>query len=264
MHSIKETYLSLFKNRELIWEMAKRDMKGMNKGAFLGYFWLVLGPLIQVGVYVFIVSFIFGSRLGENSGPFDYAVYVLSGMIPWQIVTRSLQEAPMQLRERMEMIKQVIYPIETLPFTSLIASSMGALVSFLIFFGLNLYSGSLEWSYLLMPIPLALLVLFILGVSWAFSIIGVFFKDLREIVSVGLNLLVYVSPVVATEAMLGAERWQYILLNPLSHIVICFRDIYYAQFHPLSWAVFAAMALAAFLLGGWIITRTKLMINEYI
>ncbi len=261
---MKQIIASFYRNRRLILEMAKRDLKMINKGAFLGYIWLILGPLIQTGAYVIIVSFIFGTSLGGNSGPMDYALYVLGGMIPWQIITKSLAEAPSQIRERMELVKQVIYPIETLPMTSMIVGSFGAAVSFLIFMGVSLFSGTLTWGILLLPVPVVFLVFFLMGVSWIFSIVGIFFKDLREMVMIVLGLMVYLSPVVASPEMVGERIWQLILLNPLSHIVICFRSVYYLEFAIVSWAVFSFMSLATFMLGAWVINRTKLLINQYI
>ncbi len=251
-------------NRELIWEMAIRDLKMINKGAFLGYIWIFLGPLIQTAAYVVIVSFVFRTRLGAESGPLDYSLYVLGGMVPWQIITKSLAEAPTQIRDRMELVKQVIYPIETLPLTSLIVSSFGSLMTMAIFLVLSLVNGTATLGFLLLPLPVFLLVAMVLGISWVFSVVGVFFKDLREMVVILIGLLVYLSPVIASPEIVGERMWRFILLNPLSHIIICFRDVYYLQFHPLSWAVFALMAAACFFLGNWVINRTKILINQYI
>ena len=198
--------LAIVQNRELIWEMALRDLKGLNKGSFLGYSWLVISPMIQVAAYVIIVSFVFRARLNGSAGPLDYALYVLSGMIPWQIVTRSIQESPSLIRERMDIVKQVIYPIETLPLNSLLTSSFGSFVSFFLFLVLSAIEGKLHWSYFLLPFPSFLLLFFVVGLSWIFSIAGVIFKDLREIVGVTLGLLVYLSPVVLSESMVG-ERY---------------------------------------------------------
>lgn len=255
---------SIIVNRQLVIEMAKRDLKMINKGAFLGYFWLVLSPLVQTGAYVLIVSFIFGTRNDSVSGPMDYALYVLGGMIPWQIMTKALAEAPTQLYSRMELVKQVIYPIETLPMTSLIVSSFGTLVSFFIFFILSVLTGGATWGILLIPVPFLFLLLFILGVSWIFSIVGVFFKDLREMVTIILGLLVYLSPVVASPSIVGDRVWSYMLLNPLSHIVICFRDIYYCEFSPLSWFVFVGISIFSFIIGSLSISKAKMIINQYV
>jgi lipopolysaccharide transport system permease protein len=261
---LTRTIVPIIRHRELVWEMALRDLKSLNKGAFLGYIWLGLSPLIQVAAYVLIVSFLFKSRLGDRGGPFDYALYVLSGMIPWQIIAKSVQEAPSLIREKMELVKQVIYPIETLPLTSLIVSSFGSFVSLVLFLILTLVFGSLHWTFLLLPFPLLLLVAFVLGISWIFSIIGVLIKDLREIVTVLLSLLIYFTPVVVNREMVGERIWGYILWNPLSHAIICFRDVFEGRIHLESWGLFTVMSLLLFLIGDWVIDRTKLFINEYI
>jgi lipopolysaccharide transport system permease protein len=259
-----KTLYSIFENRELIWEMAIRELKESTKGAFLGLIWISLSPLIQVAVYVVVVSLVFKSRLGESSGHFDYAIYVLSGMVPWQLMNKSLTEAPSLIRSRMELVKQVIYPIETIPISTLIISSVGSMVAFCIFLVLSTISLNITWTFLLLPVPCFLLGLFLVGVGWIFSIAGILIKDLREIVSVVLGLMVYVSPVVVSEEMIGGTIWKIILCNPLAHVVICFRDIYNAGFHPFSWLVFVAMSIIAFVLGGLVITKTKILINEYI
>jgi len=260
----KKHIFCLFRNREFIWEMSLRDLKTLNKGSFLGYFWLILSPLIQVSAYVFIVSFVFQKRMSDNSDTFQYAIYVLSGMIPWQVLTRSLQQSPVLIRQRMELIKQIIYPIETLPINNLIVSSIGLFSSFFVFLILSVYSHNITWTWILLPVPFSLLVLFIIGASWAFSIIGVIIKDLREIVTVILGLLVYISPVIASENLVGAKIWKIIQLNPLTHIVVCFRDVFYATFHVVSWVVFIILSVSSFFIGGLIISKTKTLINEYI
>lgn len=260
---MRSIVLSIIRNREMALEMARRDLKALNKGSFLGYAWLVISPLVQVAAYIVIVSFFTRSK-NPDSGLFDYALYVLSGMIPWQIMTKSLQEAPTLVRERIELVKQVIYPIETLPLTSLIVGCFGSIITFAIFLALSIINGSIVWTYLFLPIPLFFLVIFVLGIDWIFSIVGVVIKDLKEFVIVALGLIVYLSPVVANEAMVGSQLWFYITLNPLSHIIICFRDVFWATFHPWSWIIFMMMSGVAFIVGGWMTAKTKLLINEYI
>jgi lipopolysaccharide transport system permease protein len=260
----KSTILSITDNRELLWEVAIRDLRGKNRGAILGFAWSVLSPFIQVVAYVAIVSFVFRARLGETAGRFDYAVYVLSGMIPWQILTLSIQQAPTLIRNNTELVKQVIYPIQTLPLTSMITNSFGSVVSFLVFLLLSLFSGSFRLTFFLLPIPLILVVLLVLGLSWIFSIAGILIKDLKEMVTVVMSVLVYFSPVVASEEITGAKVWKIIRLNPLSHVVICFRDVFQATFHLESWVVFVTAGLGLFIIGAMVITKTRLLINEYV
>jgi lipopolysaccharide transport system permease protein len=262
--TVRDLLGSIVRNRELTVEMAKRDLKGAGKGAILGHAWLVINPLLQTAGYVVIVSYVFRARIGEASGPLDYALYVLAGMVPWHAMSRSLQEAASLIRDRMELVKQVIYPIETLPLTSMLVSSVGSLVVLGLLIALAALSGALHPAILLLPLPLALLVLFLLGASWILSIAGVLLKDLREVVAIVLGLLVYFSPVVLHEAIVGERLWRIVMLNPLAHVVVCFRDVFQGELHLQSWAIFAAMTALTLAAGAWVMRRAKVLINEYL
>ena len=116
----------------------------------------------------------------------------------------------------------------------------------------------------LLPNPLLFLLLFILGINWIFSIAGVILKDLKEIVTVIMALLVYFSPVIVNDSMVGETIWNWILLNPLSHIIISFRDVFWGTFHFWSWVIFLGMSVVIFICGDLLITKAKGLINEYI
>jgi lipopolysaccharide transport system permease protein len=264
MSAVAAVSRSLIANWPFARAMAARDLKGLNKGAVLGYAWLILRPLIQVAAYVVIVSYVFGARLGPTAGPLDYALYVLSGLVAWQAVQRTLEEAPSLIRDRMEILKQVIYPVETLPLTTMLASALGPCVALIVYLVLALASGQLPVTALLLPAPIALLVLLMLGLSYLFMIAGVLLKDLREVVSVLLGLMIYFSPVLASKEMVGERIWALMMLNPLAHVVICFRDVLRAEFHATSWIVFALFTSITFAIGAALINRTKLTINEYL
>lgn len=258
------TLRSLAKNWPFALAMAERELKGLNKGAVFGIGWLVVRPLIQVGAYVGIVTYVFGARLGPDSGPFDYALFVLPGMFVWQIMQRALENSTSLIRDRIDTLKQVVYPVETLPVSAALVGLIGPAIVLAIYVVLAAILGRLPWTAVLLPLPFALLIALMLGVTWIFMVAGVILKDLREIVSVLMNLAIYVSPVLLSKTMVPAALWEIVLLNPLSHPVLAFRDVLQGEFHPVSWGIFAVMALASFTVGAWVITRTKVMINEYI
>src|SRR6266849_3210003 len=109
MGYLAETVRSMVKNREFIRETVLHEFRTRNRGSALGCLWLVLRPLVETAAYVAVISLLLRAALPSTGGTFDYAVYVLSGMIPWQILTKTLAEAPSLIRERMDMVKQVIY-----------------------------------------------------------------------------------------------------------------------------------------------------------
>lgn len=256
--------LGLIRHRELIREMAIRDAKGVNKGSALGNGWLVLRPLIQSVAYVVIVSFVFQSRLSPDSQIFDYAMFVLCGMVPWQMLVQALVTAPSLVRNHADLVKQVVYPIETLPLRNLVVGSFSSFVSLSIYFVLATFTGGLHWSITLIPIPLIMLALFVVGVSWILMVLGAFFQDFREIIGASMNLLIFVSPVIIAESMVSAKVWFCIQMNPLSHIVICFRDTFNGEFHWMSWLIFSAMTVVMLAIGSSLLNRYRLRINDYI
>lgn len=252
----------IWRHKDLAWEMAKRDLLMMNKGALLGWAWIALLPLVQTLLYVVIVTFVFGSKMPGTSGVFGYVTYVLGGMVAWQLLSRGLTQAPSLLRERMDVIKQVVYPIETIPLTAMLVSSMSAVVVLILYLGLAAWDGALRWTTLLFPLPLALTFLFLIGVSWTLSVVGVVLKDLRELVTVVLSAGVFLSPVTLHPSMLSEKLWALVMLNPLTHFVIIFRDVLQGEFHADSWLIAAALTGLALWAGDWVIQRARLAINQ--
>ena len=256
--------VGLIRNRELIREMAVCDAMGINKGTVLGNVWLLLRPLIQTTAYVVIVSFVFQSRLGADSGPFDYALFVLSGMVPWQLTVQTIVTAPSLVRNHAELVKQVVYPVETLPLRNIVVGSFSSLVSLSVYTVIAAAIGELNWTILLIPIPLVMLILFLIGISWIFMVVGAFIQDFREVIGASMNLLIFLSPVIVCQSMVSPRMWGYILCNPLSHVVLCFRDVYEGRIHPLSWCLFLAMTCFVVLLGGWMVNKSRLRMNDYL
>jgi lipopolysaccharide transport system permease protein len=264
MANFLATMSVVVRQRELVLAMAQRDLKGFGRGAVLGSLWLVISPLLQVAAYVGLVGFVFGRSSDPNGDRWDYVLYVLSGMAVWQVCARTLQEATTLIRDRMELVKQVIYPIETLPVTTLLVSGVGGAVTLCIFVVVAAATGRLGAHILLLPVPLLLLAALLVGASWFLAVAGVLLKDLRDIVGLVLGLMVLASPVVLSPTMVSELVWGFVMLNPLAHVVVAFRDVLQGGFHPVSWIVFAVLALGSLLLGALVISRMKLLINEYI
>jgi lipopolysaccharide transport system permease protein len=254
---------AIWANRELAWEMGRRELLVLSKGAVLGIAWQVIRPFLQVLSYVLVVSVIFGVHAGpSNGGPFSYALYVLSGMVPWQLLTTGLQDAPSLIRSRIDLLRQIVYPLEILPLTSLIVAAVGPAVTLLVYLAIAAGTGQLHWSILLLPIPILLLVAMLVGCAWVLMVVGTLLVDLREIVGVFLGILVYMSPVVLSADSVPAPIWRILQFNPLFHVVVCFRDVFSADFHLISWAVFVGSSVAALLVGSAVVLGAKRMFAE--
>lgn len=263
LYVVRAIARSLWTNRWLAWEMAKRELGVTTKGTVLGLGWLVLRPAIQACGYVVVVAFIFSVRLGPSASHFTYVLYVLCGMAPWQLSTQVLQDSPSLIRTRIDLLKQVVYPLEILPITAIVIASVGPSILLAIYVVLGALSGELHWTIIFLPIPTAILLVMLLSSAWVLMVVGLVFVDLREIMGVIFGLIVYMSPVVLAQSMVSSRIWQVIQINPLSHIVICFRDVFEGQLHLLSWGIFSGMAAVSMVLGIVALTGAKGIFSEY-
>jgi lipopolysaccharide transport system permease protein len=240
------------------------ELRSRHQGSVLGPLWLVLRPFVHVLVYVSLTSFLFQAALAKTGGVFAYVLAVLPALMIWQIVSRCLEESSSIVRDRMEILKQVAYPIETLPTSCIVSSMIGPLVGLSVWALLALFTGNLHLSILALPLAFALLAAFLVGACWLCMLVGAVFKDIREILGLLMGVGIYATPALLTEQMVSPAFWKIILLNPLSHTIIPFRDVFTGQFHPISWLIFSAMAFTAFTLGAIAIHKAKTVINEYL
>lgn len=260
-----EQFRSMYQHRQLILVMLMRELKGTHQGMVLGRAWIVIRPLFRLAVYILIAGILTGGRVAGGLSGLDYALYVLSGMIPWTILVLAMEDAPSQIVSRQEVLKQIIYPLETIPLSSIGVSAAGALLMLAGYVVIAAIAGVLPWSALLLPVPLLVLVIGLIGCSWILSVAGVVLKDIKEVIGLSMGVLVYLSPVFLTEAGTNEQLWQIIQMNPLSHVVICFRDVLTGDaVHPWSWVIFLGSALMSAFAGALVINRAKLAIREYI
>jgi lipopolysaccharide transport system permease protein len=253
---------SVWRHRQFALAMAVRDLKGSHRGSVLGMAWLVIRPAVVIAAYLFIVLKVFRVSLPEFDTTAQYLVHVLSGMVAWVGLQRCFEEAPVLVRDRMEVLKQITYPVETLPFSAVVPALIPSAVVLLALVALLAVEGRFPANAAAFPLALALLAGFMTGASWVLMIAGAVLRDLKEIIAVLMGLAVYASPIFFTERMVGPRVWTVIEANPLSHIVFCFQDVFTGTAHPWSWTLFALMAAGLLVLGAWLTGKVKLVLAE--
>jgi lipopolysaccharide transport system permease protein len=256
-----ESLSLLYRHRVLTWELAKREVRDRHVGSVLGLLWVVLHPLVQLGVYAVVFTQIFKVKFGRTPElPFGYTTYIFAGLLPWLAVSESVSRSSVALRANASLVKQVVFPIEVLPIKSTLAVFVGHGVALALAAVFTLASeGRLPWTYVMLPLLLVMELVLLSGIGWAIAAVGAYFRDLKEFVQVFLFLGVYSVPAFYPEAWVPpALRWP-ILLNPFSHLVYVFQDVmYYGRFqHPWSWLVTATFAAAAFYLGFRLFRKLK-------
>lgn len=187
----------------------------------LGGVWTVLNPLLMLAVYTFVFTTVFRARWGmegETNGAF--ALLLFSGLIQFAIFSECVSRAPTLLLENVSYIKKVVFPLEILPLVGLVGALFNAAISLaiLVLFHLAVL-GPMPATALLFPLVLLPLCLLTLGLSWFLSSTGLFLRDIRQVVTVGVTVLMFLSPIFYPLTALPENFRFFLGFNPLTPIL---------------------------------------------
>jgi lipopolysaccharide transport system permease protein len=220
--SLVELARSLWRNRYLTLQLARRDVIGRYRGSVMGLAWSFFHPLLMLTVYTFVFSVVFKTKWGvsNQSGQVAFAVVLFVGMIVHGLLAEVLNRAPSLILQNTNYVKRVIFPLEILPLTSLISTLFHTLINVaVLLLAIVVLNGQLHWTVLFLPLVLLPLIVFTLGVAWFLVAIGVYVRDVGQVMGVLTTILLFVSPVFFPLSAIPAAFQKFILLNPLTFII---------------------------------------------
>jgi lipopolysaccharide transport system permease protein len=224
------------RNRELLWELVKRDFIGRYKGSMLGVVWSLFNPLLMLAIYTFVFSMAFKARwgVGEES-KVAFAIVLFSGMIIHSFFAECLNRAPSIIISHPQYVKKVVFPLEILPWMSLFSALLHFLVSFGVLLVFCLLAGvTVHIGVLMTPIILFPLILMIMGFSWAFASLGVYLRDLSQVISMVSTISLFLAPVFYPIDALPETFRALLIWNPITMPIIQLRDLMLWG-KPLQW-----------------------------
>ncbi len=219
----------------LILHFAKQDIIDKYKGSILGVLWNIIMPLTMILIFTFIFSSIMGARLsGFKEQPYAYGIYLISGILFWNLFANIAQRVANVLSEKKGLIKKNRIELETLPIYIIISETIIFIISlfiFAIFLVYIHYPIDLNWLLLLPVYALTILLAYIVGFSVA--IFSVFIKDIKEMLTVILQVWFWATPIVYVVDILPKSIGSYYQLNPMywvvqaSHNIILYHESIY-------------------------------------
>lgn len=220
---------ALWRQRELWWQLSKREVQGRYRGSMLGWGWSLITPLLMLAVYSFVFSQVFQARWGDpqKSGPLVFAINLFAGLITFGLVSETANQSPGLILRNTNLVTKVIFPLEILPAVAVAAALFHALTSLLVLMGFQIMNALLRHGVLeqgaiaiqptILWLPLVWLpvVSECLALSWVISALGVYLRDLGQAIGVATNLLLFLSAVFYPLSSLP-KHWQPLLrLNPI-------------------------------------------------
>jgi len=208
----------LWKHRDLLRQFTVRSVEVRHKGSHLGLVWSFLNPLLMLGLYVFVFGFIFDGKFGvlPNESRADYAIGIFFGLSLFQFVGEVMGISPTLITANPNFVKKVVFPLEILPPANVAAAGFHLLISLgLALISLMLFGRTIHPDLLWLPIIIFPLVLFSLGIAWLFSALGVFFRDIGQLMQFLTLALMYSSAVFFSASKIPESMWIFLRFNPL-------------------------------------------------
>jgi len=250
---------ALYARRELIGELARRELRDRHTGQLLGVLWAYGHPLLLMLLYTFLFAYVFPARAGIGSGIRDYSVNVFAGIVPWLAFQDILARSPSILVGHANLVKQIVFPTEVLPVKTALASALPFSVGLAFAVGYAAWHGTLSWFVLALPLVVAFQLVAMVGVAFLLAAGGVFFRDLRDLVTVFCAVNLFAQPILYNP--FATPRWLELvfLANPFSYLVWCWQDVLFhgAPMHPVAWVVFPLGSLGVLALGWMVFERTR-------
>lgn len=230
--------------------MIRRDIAARYRGSVFGVLWSLFTPLLMLAVYTFVFGTVFRARgwavEGEGLGTTSFALILFSGLIPFTLFAEVVGKAPRLVVGNRNYVKKVVFPIEILPMVSMGAALVQTAISFgvLILF-LLVSNGELPWTLPLLPVVLAPFIVMTLGLCWILAALGVYLRDISQILPPILSGTMFLSAIFYPLSALP-EKAQLVLLfgNPLVFPIEQVRDVLIYGIQP-DWAGMALYSLAA-------------------
>lgn len=224
----KEYFKDLFRYRELFYFFAWRDILVRYKQTLLGVAWAIIRPLLNMAIF----AFVFGKVANLSSDHVSYPLFVLAGMLPWQLFSSCLVDSSNCLVLNAPMISKVYFPRMVLPISHIIVNFVDFLISFAMMILLLFVTGDLQQSTLFMlPLFVLLTLILCLGSSLWLAAVTVRYRDFRFIVPFVVQFGVFISP-VGYGSFLVPEPWRWLyFLNPMAGIIDGFRWCCFGVYH---------------------------------
>ncbi len=245
-------FRTVTQNQRLIRSMARRDILARYRGSFGDVFWTILNPLLLMATYFFVFGVVLRTRFGADRSSTGFALYFLAGMLPWLAFAEPVGRAPHVILEHRNFVKKLIFPLDTLPVNQVLAGLVTEVFAAAVFVvALLVIRGAIPVSVLWLPALLIPQLLFTLGVCWFVAALGVYLRDLGQIMGFLLTLWFFVTPICYPEASLPAGSLAILGKNPIFVLVRGYRAIL-LEGHPPEWLPLLKLwgvAAVVFLLG---------------
>lgn len=259
--TVKVPLRRLSSNLMLAWRLARREFEARYRGSALGLLWGLLTPLLTVASYSFVFTVVFQPRWVVPEG--EHANFVLllySGVLVFSIFAESVGRAATLVLDHPAYVKKVVFPLGILAIVAAISALLNFLVGSIVMAAIYLIAlGPPPLTVIFLPVVLAPLVLFTLGLTWILSALGVYLRDLKYFITVAISMLMFLSPIFFPVSAVPEHVRGVLYANPLTPVLEASKDLlFWGRIPPLDIvAINLGVSLVVAVLGYFIFAKLR-------
>jgi lipopolysaccharide transport system permease protein len=245
----------LWDYRGLLYFLMWRDVKVRYKQTVLGAAWAIIQPFFTMLIF----TIFFGSLVGIRTGDIPYALFAISGLVPWTFFSSAITNSSNSLLGDSRLITKVYFPRMVIPCATVGAGLVDFIIAFITLLGLMIYYRvGVTWNILMLPVLVVMLALLALGFGMWMSALNVKYRDIRYVLPFTIQLWMFASPIIYPSSYIP-EKWRLVYsLNPLVGIIEGFRASLFGQaFNMPSLAISAGVTIALLVFSAYVFRRME-------
>lgn len=238
--------MSISNTAELVFQLARREVSARYKGSVLGIFWSFVNPLLMLCVYTLFFSVILKVRWGDaQQSRSEFAMLLFVGLMMHGFIAECINRAPGLVVGNVNYVKKVVFPIGILPVVSICSALFHWAISMVVLaLALFVLGYGLPPTFPLIFLVMLPLILYALGLSWILSVLGVFLRDINQVVGVFSQILLFLSPVFFPISNIPLEYRGIFMANPLTTLIDQGRSVVITGQFP-DWGVWSVQLLVS-------------------
>ena len=250
MAILLEPLSELSRYQHLLRSWSLREIKIRYKQSLLGGLWAVIQPL-SVAI---IFSIIFNFFINISTDGVPHLIFYYAALFPWTFFANSVTTGSNSVIANMHLVTKIYFPREILPLSGIIAAMFDFVIAGLLYAVLALfYDISLGSSLVLLPFLILMQFLFTSGIVFILAALNVYYRDIRFIVPLGLQIYMYSTPLIYPISVVPESILPFYMLNPMAGILNAYRAILvYGTWPELSYLIVAGLISVLVFLGGYV------------
>ncbi|MDQ1255579.1 MAG: Transport permease protein [Candidatus Hydrogenedentes bacterium] len=272
---VSRVFRDLVQARELLVDLAWKDLRVRYRYAVMGFLWAVLEPVALMLILTFVFTLVFKAKTTVLGGNVDrpFAVLLLCGLVPWQFLATSLSVGTRSLIDSQNLVNKVNFPREVIPLAAVGTGLVNLVIGFAVLLVLHVaLGGAIGLSVVWFPVVFGIQLVLVVGLVLLLSCGNVFFRDIGYMVGVGIVFGFYATPIFYTLDLVNkmdkTHPWLVRLyyLNPMAELIEAYRQILFeCRFPDIALLVWpCVVALACLVVGVVVFRRNSALFSDHL